>query len=129
MARPDVQAKMRTGRACATCGTIFLGYGAQKYCQSRCRPSHYILKVYGLTAEEMTALLARADGRCEICGRPFSGRAEPAIDHNHETGEVRGLLCTNCNLGIGLFKDDPLLLSFAVAYLTPSGPPDLRQPE
>ena len=51
--------------------------------------------------------------QCVICGSD-----EPlAVDHNHQTGEVRGMLCNHCNRGIGHFRDDPLLLEFASQYL------------
>ena len=45
---------------------------------------------------------------CRICG---------AVDHNHTTGQVRELLCENCNRGLGIFKDDPNLLHSAINYL------------
>lgn len=51
-------------------------------------------------------------GRCAICGLP-----EKAIDHNHATGEVRGLLCGSCNTGLGFFRDSPKLLRKAAEYL------------
>lgn len=51
--------------------------------------------------------------QCVICGSD-----EPlVVDHNHQTGEVRGMLCNHCNRGIGHFRDDPLLLEFASQYL------------
>lgn len=49
---------------------------------------------------------------CVICGE-FANQ----IDHDHKTGKVRGLLCVNCNTGLGKFKDDPMLLEFARIYL------------
>ena len=58
-------------------------------------------------------MLGRQDGLCAIC------RSAPAahVDHDHETGAVRALLCFNCNGGLGQFKDDPLLLQLAAAYV------------
>ena len=56
---------------------------------------------------------------CAICGTTeWMGRHQrPHIDHDHETGEVRGVLCHNCNLAIGHLKDDPELVARALAYL------------
>ena len=58
-------------------------------------------------------LEARALTECIICGVETS----VVVDHDHSTGDVRGGLCTNCNLGIGHFKDNPELLRFAALYL------------
>jgi hypothetical protein len=56
--------------------------------------------------------------KCGICGATDPGRATAwLLDHNHKTGMVRGLLCSNCNLGIGNFKDFPMLLHQALVYL------------
>lgn len=57
-------------------------------------------------------------GKCAICQRPqtdFTRAFSP--DHDHKTGKIRGLLCGNCNTGIGQFKDDPVLLENAIQYL------------
>lgn len=51
--------------------------------------------------------------RCIICGSDSA----LVVDHCHKTGTVRGILCSNCNLGLGHFKDDPMLLEFAMQYL------------
>lgn len=51
--------------------------------------------------------------QCVICG----DAGKLVVDHNHQTGEVRGLLCNHCNRGLGHFRDDPLLLEFAAQYL------------
>jgi hypothetical protein len=53
---------------------------------------------------------------CAICKNPEQGRSL-ALDHNKQTKEVRGLLCTKCNLGLGLFKDNILRLESAITYL------------
>ncbi len=61
-------------------------------------------KHYGLTPEEYDSMLDRQQGLCAICS---SEMEQPNIDHNHETGAVRDLLCLGCNLAIGHLKDDP----------------------
>lgn len=74
---------------------------------------------YGLSVEELAALEERQGGRCAICGRKPKRRL--AIDHDHRTGEVRGLLCRDCNLALGLFGDDVRRLLAALAYLVRRG--------
>jgi len=54
-------------------------------------------------------------GVCKICGQAEKKR-RLAVDHDHETGKIRGLLCTNCNMGLGHFKDNPKLLDLAAQY-------------
>ncbi|GAG89702.1 unnamed protein product [marine sediment metagenome] len=55
--------------------------------------------------------------KCAICGKFFTTPSDANIDHNHETGEVRGLLCQQCNSGLGFFKDDVELTIRATEYL------------
>lgn len=61
-------------------------------------------------------------GRCKICGvrEEQAPRGRLAVDHDHETGRIRGLLCNNCNAGLGQFKDNPELLAAAITYLAAS---------
>jgi hypothetical protein len=61
-------------------------------------------------------LLSAQDGRCAICGAE-RGTRRLAIDHDHTTGFIRGLLCVRCNTGLGSFRDDPELLRKAIEYL------------
>jgi hypothetical protein len=68
---------------------------------------------YGLRRADYMALLQRQHERCAICGR----RIALVVDHCHETGRIRGLLCRDCNLGIGYLRDDPKLLRQALKYL------------
>lgn len=77
-------------------------------------------RAYGVTQEQYDAMVAEQDGKCAICGREPSGKGKSAvlhIDHCHETGRIRKLLCTNCNCGIGFFRDDPVLVRKALKYL------------
>jgi hypothetical protein len=75
--------------------------------------SYHLTRRYGMTAAEADYLLDRQQGLCAIC------KAAPAVhvDHDHETGAVRALLCFNCNGGLGQFRDDPLLLHAAAYYV------------
>ena len=71
---------------------------------------------YGIGLDSYERLLKMQDGKCAICGDIEDGRAL-AVDHDHVTGKVRGLLCANCNNGLGRFKDDAERLKAAVRYL------------
>lgn len=72
---------------------------------------------YRLTLEEYDALLVAQDGRCAICREPKAEGEHLHVDHCHETGNVRGLLCNSCNLGIAHMGEDPRLLHSAAVYL------------
>lgn len=78
-----------------------------------------ILKKYGLSVEDYEKLLILQNSKCKICGST-SGQKEGSrlfVDHCHSTGKVRGLLCHNCNAGLGHFKDSTDLLNKAMSYL------------
>ncbi|RPE39764.1 recombination endonuclease VII [Streptomyces sp. Ag109_O5-1] len=78
----------------------------------------YKARLYGITEDQLVALEAAHDGRCQICGEvPDDGLA---VDHDHGTGHVRGLLCRTCNVGLGAFGDDPRLMMAAIRYLEES---------
>ena len=70
-------------------------------------------KATGWTQDEYDVALAAQNGCCAICRKSVI----LAADHHHETGHKRGLLCHNCNLGLGNFYDNPELLRAAAAYL------------
>lgn len=74
------------------------------------------IKMLGLNSEKDLILAALEKQKlCAICHS--APRSRLHIDHNHKTGKYRGLLCDNCNLGLGHFKDSPALLSKAINYL------------
>lgn len=73
-------------------------------------------KKYGLALEQYNQMLTDQGGVCAICNRPESGR-ELCVDHDHTTGEVRALLCSSCNKGLGHFFDRADLTSKATDYL------------
>lgn len=89
------------------------GRAAQRFC-TICHRHNRVKRVYGLSVEQWDFLVLREQGRCAVC---WVAMEEPHIDHDHSSGEVRGLLCTMCNRGIGMFYDDPARLEAAAAYL------------
>lgn len=136
-----------TPKVCAVCGIDFLAYGfgkgRRKYCSESCyrdarkaqdREQYYKdpdrsreqwtksnlrsrAKAFGITVEQYEQMLAAQAGGCAICGEPCKSGKRLAIDHDHVTGVVRGLLCINCNQAIGKLRDDPAILRRAIAYL------------
>ncbi len=87
------------------------------------------LKTFGLTLEQFYLMHDNQKGKCKICDMEIArepqsdgpGRNPAHIDHNHNTGKVRGLLCKNCNPGLGQFKDNIDLLEKAILYLSENG--------
>ena len=78
---------------------------------------------YGMTKAEYDQMLADQDGCCAICRTDTpGGRGTFHVDHDHATGEIRGLLCTRCNTGLGHFRDDPAMLRAALEYLAREAP-------
>ena len=74
---------------------------------------------YGIAISDYDAMLAAQSGHCAICpATEPGGRAKFFhVDHDHVTGKVRGLLCSDCNLTLGKMKDSPTLLEAAASYL------------
>ncbi len=79
--------------------------------------NQHIRNRYGITPEEYELAYKHQEGLCAICGVT----SVSDIDHDHETGQVRGLLCRSCNVGLGFFRDDTTRLEAAIAYLTSGG--------
>jgi hypothetical protein len=85
------------------------------YCNP-CARENWLMRKYGMTPADFEWLLAEQDHRCAICecvnnGRPWH------VDHCHETGAVRGILCDVCNRGLGNFQESEKLLLRAADYL------------
>jgi len=97
--------------------------------------AHSLKSRYGITPEQYDALAAEQNNLCAICGQPerqtdprYGTLLELAVDHCHETGHIRGLLCSACNTAIGKFNDDPDTIRAAITYLERQSPP-ARRPE
>jgi hypothetical protein len=132
----------KNGRNCTDCGVFKLASEFQLEndvkaaggvtMRAQCRPCRehikwktFIVRTYGITAEDYYNMLAAQNNKCAICeseevnsSRVSSGKL--FIDHSHTTGKVRGLLCSKCNHGIGLLNDDTALLQKAIEYLNQS---------
>ena len=79
----------------------------------------YLNRNYDISVREYQDMLVSQCFRCLICNKGFD-EAKPHIDHNHTTGKVRGILCSNCNTGLGMFRDSTLNLANAIVYLKES---------
>ena len=101
-----------------------------KECRSKYKPSEESLKknrerlrkwnrfkATGFTQEDFDKKLIEQNGKCAICGTSDSGATDWHADHDHKTGQKRGLLCQKCNTGLGLLKDDIDVLCSAIEYL------------
>jgi Recombination endonuclease VII len=92
---------------------------------ARLRTRHYTLKYnFGMTIDDLSTMLSAQNGECAVCEDSIvvsvsgkGSRTVACVDHDHETGKVRGLLCHSCNTALGLFKDDKILLLKAFEYL------------
>jgi Recombination endonuclease VII len=89
------------------------GYRKRRKAEDR---DGHLRRTFGITQADYEALLARQGGGCAICGRT-PGKVALHVDHDHETGDIRGLLCVGCNNALGQFHDDPGLLAIAADYV------------
>lgn len=90
------------------------GFGSRcRACDSRSNSESYFYRRYGLTKKQIADMRAAQEDRCAICGE-----ASPEhLDHDHESGAARALLCQRCNQGLGLLRDDPTVLRAAADYV------------
>lgn len=120
-----------TGKICK-CGKEFNHtYKGRLYCSLKCaskyNPSrpwndkqrHYKYVInYGITLDDYNKMFEEQEGRCKICKTHQSEMKKALhVDHNHQTGKVRGLLCHNCNLALGRLKEDPEIIAAALEYV------------
>ena len=86
---------------------------SEHYQQNKDRAKEYALKRrYGISLKEYTEQCEAQNNLCEMCGKPPKGRSFAGVlhvDHNHETGARRGLICNRCNTALGLLEDGQLL--------------------
>ena len=79
--------------------------------------NNYLKKCYGITLEQYNEMLIKQNGVCAICCEKDPNFDNLAVDHDHKTNKVRGLLCHLCNRALGMFKDDGIRIKNAIIYL------------
>ena len=115
---------VRYHHRCDTCQTarVAAGTAGSDPMVIRVRRQHLGVK-YGITLEEYDALFEAQGGVCAVCRRPETAIGNGgmpmrlAVDHDHVTGRVRGLLCQACNRAAGLFREDIAVMERAIEYL------------
>lgn len=94
-----------------------------KTSQSRSASRSWRLRsYYGITVSVFEAMMADQGGDCAVCGEELTAGHGTNVDHDHETGQVRGLLCHGCNRAEGLLKGSPLRAEKLAAYLRKHAP-------
>jgi hypothetical protein len=91
--------------------------GYCKPCRQKYNRDWFLQDKYRITADEFDTLLAQQSGGCALCGDVNLSGKNLFVDHDHTTGEVRGLLCHNCNYVIGYARDNIDILEKAIKYL------------
>ncbi len=79
--------------------------------------SGHLKRKFDLTLDEYERFLERQNGACAICDDPPNECISLHVDHDHGTGEIRGLLCVRCNNALGLFRENPDVLKRAIRYV------------
>lgn len=91
-------------------------YTKDKTCK-RCRKDISRRRIYGISTTEWEEIYNNQEKKCAICKKQFKNESKAQVDHNHASGQVRGLLCSSCNLGIGHVKENPVFLLSSCNYL------------
>lgn len=112
-------------KACRGCGETFVPTNpCNTYCSSDCKKNNaYYQRNYGITAAEFRTMKAEQDHKCFLCGNdgflmnPGVHTETLCVDHDHQTGKVRKLLCHNCNRALGLLGDNPELMRKCADYI------------
>ncbi len=96
--------------------------GLNGWCRS-CTKDRQLQTMYGISLAIYNQMLKDQNYRCKLCGtdKPLGNRNSFVVDHSHQNGKVRGLLCNHCNTGIGKLGDDPELLQKAADYIKSNG--------
>lgn len=93
-------------------------YHNHKEERSKIQRFHNAFQKYGITEGEYNEILKKQNGCCAVCKKPQKDFSKSfAIDHDHKTGKIRGLLCHGCNVILGFSKEDTKILKNAIKYL------------
>jgi len=137
--RAKTSLAIRKSPKCPTCGEANIanfyvdqnGHRSAKYCRECCKKQGLVRwhakpqldrqasrsYKYGITPEDFKQMFEAQQGKCAICNEEPKTKRGLHVDHDHETGKVRGLLCHGCNVALGSFKEDVTLLNKAIEYL------------
>lgn len=123
-----------TGTKVCACGKEFTPKSnSQIHCYRRCQnpknynglefteaQRNYKYKInYGISIDDYNSMFEEQQGCCAICKtHQIEFKKKLHVDHSHKTGQVRGLLCHNCNLAIGRLKEDPVIIASALEYVS-----------
>lgn len=91
-----------------------IAWEKNKYSKPEYAEDRRLRSAYGITKVFRDFMANRVNDKCEICEK----RVKLVVDHDHETGVVRGMLCSTCNRGLGHFNDDKDMLTKALTYIT-----------
>lgn len=83
--------------------------------------NHHLIKKYGITLEDKKTMFSNQGGVCDVCNHVFIDLSDAHVDHNHTTKKVRGLLCHQCNVALGLLKEDKIRIDGLRYYLAKHG--------
>jgi len=101
---------------CKKCGSSYYQQHRKKI-REKAKTS-YLQKTYNISLEDKKNLLILQLSKCAICKKKLELKSTTHIDHDHTSGKIRGILCHNCNRGLGYFKDNPRFLKTAIKYLS-----------
>ena len=110
---------------CGQCSQTFLARDARsKFCleckairDKAYKRNNALKSNFGIDADDWKMMFSLQGNACAICKRPGGGKAYMAVDHDHQTNRIRGILCRDCNMGLGNFKDSQEFLEIAARYL------------
>lgn len=86
--------------------------------RARANRNNRLLRTYGITVDEADHMRFMQHNKCAICSETLNGRNNCHIDHDHITNKVRDLLCNRCNTMIGMARENPMILRYAINYLS-----------
>lgn len=106
----------RAAAKCPDCTEARLAKGGMTRCKA-CNSANQLKVKYGISADRVAEMVEQQGGLCAICGlgRPL------VVDHDHESGQFRGLLCRQCNAALGMFSDEAARIQAAADYLRKHG--------
>ena len=100
---------------CKKCRKKYTGKWYQKHREEQ--KEYNLIRYYGITLKQYNTMLEAQSNKCAICGKEFTEDDPPCVDHNHETKEVRTLLCRGCNTALGSVKEDSDIANRLVSYI------------